>query len=245
MLTNTAPTETKMYDPMYCLSEHLDYFNESVAGKHDILKTDFDDIFTRALKRASLSLVPNPMQKAKLSDPLDLPKPVLSMPPTASPTKPTMREQAVVSPTTVTSNVIFSEMPQASPPAPEQVQSIAPALKASRKRKMSETEAPSSPKPDDKEDVRRERNRRHAKKSRQRRRQITSELEQSVQALKTENEKLIELLGLTPQDSQAMADKDAAKNQAATDSFIDALKQPKNGVLSDDALSSLRELFSS
>ena len=41
-VSSTASSSNNKYDPVYCLSEHLDYFSESVA---DLLAGDFDVIF--------------------------------------------------------------------------------------------------------------------------------------------------------------------------------------------------------
>ena len=70
-------------------------------------------------------------------------------------------------------------------------------------------------------------------------------LEDAVQSLKEENEKLFQILGLSQQgDAHVVAERQEAMDVAANESFIEALKQPQNRILSNDALSSLRELFS-
>ena len=70
-------------------------------------------------------------------------------------------------------------------------------------------------------------------------------LEDAVQSLKEENEKLFQILGLSQQeDAPVVAERQEAMDVAANESFIEALKQPQNRILSNDALSSLRELFS-
>ena len=70
-------------------------------------------------------------------------------------------------------------------------------------------------------------------------------LEESVQALKEENATLFQILGKAQEgDSQVVSDRADEMDVAANERFVDALKQPHNRVLSDDAVSSLRELFS-
>ncbi|CAB9499887.1 expressed unknown protein [Seminavis robusta] len=252
-------TSSISYDPMFCLEEHLEYFNASVAQKLKHSTTDFDEIFGSGL------LVPCPVPQSPTQEQVLLPRPVS---PPSSPSVPTMttastpppalkpvvssevvrcpnpillakptttkgvkREHAVVSPTTVTST--FSGDSVSPPPA-----------KKSRKRTVSsETETTSrSVDTNDKEDVRRERNRQHAKRSRQRKREFVNSLEGAVQELKAENERMLTLLGLSA-NHDLVQRQEQNRADAGNESFIAALQQ--NRVLSDDALVSLRELFQS
>lgn len=160
MTASTATITKASYNPMYCLSEHLDYFNESVAGKHELLKVDFDEIFARSeatpvpmTSLVSVSSAPIVVKKPNLVPPS--PKSVMSTIPEQTvaiqPKTVIDREQAVVSPTTVTSTVVFSEE------APR-IPAVKPKTK-SRKRKMTQEPAEetitASVDPNDKEDVRR------------------------------------------------------------------------------------------
>jgi hypothetical protein len=89
-----------------------------------------------------------------------------------------------------------------------------------------------------------ERNRQHAKRSRQRKRQFLNSLEESVLEMKAENERLFGILGLhAPHDRLAVAQRVEELASAADERFIVALQQPQNRVLNDDALAALRELF--
>ena len=88
----------------------------------------------------------------------------------------------------------------------------------------------------------RERNRQHAKRSRQRKREFTNELEESLQALKAENETLLHLLGNTVTADVVMCRQEELQGRA-TNQFIEALKRPEHRILDDDALSALRGLF--
>jgi bZIP transcription factor len=89
-----------------------------------------------------------------------------------------------------------------------------------------------------------ERNRQHAKRSRQRKRQFLDSLEESVHEIRTENERLFEVLGLyAPEDRRAVAQREEELARAADECFIAALQQPQSRILGDDALVALRELF--
>ena len=70
-------------------------------------------------------------------------------------------------------------------------------------------------------------------------------LEESVQHLKDENQKLMQMLGLAAGASShaIISQREEEMQEASSERFIAALKQPENRVLSDDALASLRELF--
>lgn len=90
----------------------------------------------------------------------------------------------------------------------------------------------------------RERNRQHAKRSRQRKREYLDALEQSVAELKAENEKLFKILGVDSTETKAAIANEGDRAQTgSTERFIAALQKPENRVLSDAALASLRELF--
>ena len=66
-----------------------------------------------------------------------------------------------------------------------------------------------------------------------------------MQSLKEENDKLFQILGLSPEvDSHVVSERQETMEVAANDSFIEALKKPENRILGNEALSSLRELFS-
>lgn len=89
-----------------------------------------------------------------------------------------------------------------------------------------------------------ERNRQHAKRSRQRKREFLNTLEQSVREIKAENQRLFDILGVNASDATtAMVNKEENKKAESIERFMDALKQPQNRVLDDTALASLRELF--
>ena len=88
-----------------------------------------------------------------------------------------------------------------------------------------------------------ERNRQHAKRSRQRKREFLNALEQSIESLKAENGKLMAVLGISPDNTVAVSEREDEMDAAANERFMDSLKQPQNRVLNDEALSSLRELF--
>lgn len=97
-------------------------------------------------------------------------------------------------------------------------------------------------------DVRRERNRKHAKKSRQRKKEFNQNLEDSINALKLENEYLRSKLDMTAGEvllatktKQAQSSTDS--NAKETDDLLSALQNPENRVLGDDALASLQLLF--
>ena len=67
-------------------------------------------------------------------------------------------------------------------------------------------------------------------------------MEESLQALKTENESLFRLLGNTVTVDVVMCRQEELQDQA-TIQFIEALKHPEHRVLDDDALTALRGLF--
>ena len=168
MMAATTSTATK-YDPMYCLSEHLEYFNTSVAGKHELLNTDFDEIFGNgcAVPMTKLESVSSaPIEKSQSAPGVVPPSPKSVTFPMSSTQEPEPilpkpekldREQAVVSPTTVTSTALFSEKPDEKP----KIKKIVKPKMTSRKRKVSNESAAAPAKkiasidPDDKEDVRR------------------------------------------------------------------------------------------
>lgn len=69
-------------------------------------------------------------------------------------------------------------------------------------------------------------------------------LAQAVETLKEENSKLFQILGLAPEaDHAVVAEREETMQVAANERFVEALMQPQNRVLSDDAIGSLRELF--
>lgn len=150
-----------------------------------------------------------------------------------------------------------------SPPATATVFKAAPKAKAapmvtkSAPRKRSYSVAVPEPEPtssddidtsnmtfQEQEDLRRERNRHHAKRSRQRKRTYMSQLEDAVGDMRKENERLFELLGMDSARAKAnMAKEQELKSVAATDRFIQGLKQPRNRVLDNTTLAFLRELW--
>jgi hypothetical protein len=88
---------------------------------------------------------------------------------------------------------------------------------------------------------RRQRNREHAKRSRQRKKSLTSTLEESVDDLKTENAKLREQIYamIGPQKAQAMLD---ARQENARAQFMHGLMQPCNRVMDEKTLAFLKNL---
>ena len=89
-----------------------------------------------------------------------------------------------------------------------------------------------------------ERNRHHAKKSRQRKRNYMSQLEDAVGDMRKENERLFALLGMDSATAKAkMAREEERKATASTERFIQGLKQPRNRVLDNTTLAFLRELW--
>ena len=88
----------------------------------------------------------------------------------------------------------------------------------------------------------RERNREHARKSRLRKKELTSNLVQSLEELKAENEKLrssvMRAFGSSKTESLILERKSADPNE----NFINALKQPNNRIVDNDALSFLAKL---
>jgi len=88
---------------------------------------------------------------------------------------------------------------------------------------------------------RRQRNREHAKRSRQRKKSLTSTLEESVEDLKAENAKLREQIYamIGPQKTLAMLE--ARKDRARTQ-FIHGLMQPRNRIMDEKTLTVLKNL---
>jgi len=94
------------------------------------------------------------------------------------------------------------------------------------------------------EALRRERNRHHAKRSRQRKRNYMNQLEDAVNDMRKENERLFELLGMdSARAKQDMRLDEERKSAAATEKFIQGLRQPRNRVLDNTTLAFLRELW--
>jgi Basic region leucine zipper len=90
----------------------------------------------------------------------------------------------------------------------------------------------------------RERNRHHAKRSRQRKRNYMTQLEDAVHDMRKENDRLFDLLGMDSTRAKADMNKEhERKKQAATERFIAGLKQPRNRVLDNTTLAFLRELW--
>lgn len=91
-----------------------------------------------------------------------------------------------------------------------------------------------------------ERNRLHAKASRERKRQFFQALEESVQSLKEENERLLQILGLQGNFDRKMVVQRQEEIQAtSTEIFVRCLQKPGNRVLHDEELSNLRDHLSS
>ena len=89
-----------------------------------------------------------------------------------------------------------------------------------------------------------ERNRHHAKRSRQRKRDYMNQLEDAVNDMRKENERLFDLLGMDSRQAKVdMAREEEKKAAVATDKFIAGLKQPRNRVLDNTTLAFLRELW--
>jgi len=88
---------------------------------------------------------------------------------------------------------------------------------------------------------RRQRNREHAKRSRQRKKSLTSTLEESVEDLKAENTKLREQIYamIGPQKAQAMLD---ARQESSRTQFLQGLMQPANRIMDEKTLSFLKSL---
>lgn len=226
--TNNDGSMNASYDPMYCLMEHLDYFNTSVAGKHQLLTSDFDEIFDGTVCVVDLPVRSSTPTNSLSSPPPSLPTKTKIISPPASP-------KSVMSMALITSDVCVPKpmmLPKSKCTQP---------AKKSRKRRMSEEVSGGE---EDKEDVRRERNRQHAKRSRLRKKEFTQSLEQSMQELREENAKLFQLLGVSPQETAGVVqEREAALDVTANEAFIEALQKPQNRVLSDDALESLRAFF--
>jgi len=164
---------------------------------------------------------------------------------------------AIVSPTSVTS--VFTELPpQAKKPTVHKAgKTVAKA--APRKRTISQVKVEEEEEEpgcqltaeetanlsfQEQEDLRRERNRHHAKKSRQRKRDYMNQLEDAVNDMRKENERLFQLLGMDPTKAKYDLDQEHERKAAiATDKFVAALKQPRNRVLDNTTLAFLRELW--
>ena len=88
---------------------------------------------------------------------------------------------------------------------------------------------------------RRQRNREHAKRSRQRKKSLTSTLEESVEDLKAENAKLREQIYamIGPQKAQAMLE---ARQETSRTQFVQGLMQPANRILDEKTLTFLKSL---
>lgn len=94
------------------------------------------------------------------------------------------------------------------------------------------------------EKLRRERNRAHAKKSRQRKRNYMSQLEEAVNEMRIENERLCSLLGVDSTSAKtALAQEDIRRQEESTEKFIKHLTRPSNRMLDNTTLSFLRELW--
>jgi len=281
----TIASSSNQYDPMYCLSEHLDYFSEAVAGQLCSSSLyNFDDIFGVSSEELALLECAPPAKKQKLCAAPASPKTVMA--PFTQAQEETeeremmtvissmmdSREAAVVSPTTVTptATLFYPDIAPSTQSSPRTV--VAPIAaapvqkpKVSRKRTVSETVSTVSPKKSsvkkttvaksagdssvvsvDREDARRERNRQHAKRSRQRKREFLSQLEESVTALKEENAELMRILDLDATSASThtiVTDRENEMHLVSEAKFIAALQQPENRVLSDDDMSSLRGLM--
>ena len=87
----------------------------------------------------------------------------------------------------------------------------------------------------------RKRNREHAKKSRQRKKALTDDLQNTVEALRSETEKLRQELfdKLGEEEVTAILEERKRKEQ---EDFIAALRQPKNRVVDASALKFLKGL---
>ena len=89
-----------------------------------------------------------------------------------------------------------------------------------------------------------ERNRQHAKRSRLRKKELTSELQQSVQDLKAENAKLKQMIYDKFANNRPRADALLQKHcVSSTQAFLQALQQPANRVVDNttrDFLATLR-----
>ena len=89
-----------------------------------------------------------------------------------------------------------------------------------------------------------ERNRHHAKRSRQRKRDYMNQLEEAVNEMRKENERLFDMLGMDSRKAKVdMAREEEHKKAVATEKFIAGLKQPRNRVLDNTTLAFLRELW--
>lgn len=91
------------------------------------------------------------------------------------------------------------------------------------------------------EEQRKERNRKHAKKSRQRRKSLTEDLQQSLNSLKAENSKLRE--ALYTQIEKPMIDiMIQSKVSKPTDQFIEELKRYRKQALDSKTRACLKTL---
>lgn len=116
------------------------------------------------------------------------------------------------------------------------------------KKRRGETSSPSkqvssaSEKEDDVLEQTRERNREHARKSRLRKKELTTNLQRSLEELKAENEKLrncvMQKLGQKQTESLIRE----RRNTPPVEDFIAALKQPSNRIVDNNALDFLASL---
>jgi hypothetical protein len=91
------------------------------------------------------------------------------------------------------------------------------------------------------EQIRRKRNREHAKKSRQRKKALTDDLQTTVETLRSETEKLRQELYAKLGEEEVTAILAERKRKEHED-FISALRQPKNRVVDASALKFLKGL---
>ncbi|CAB9499888.1 expressed unknown protein [Seminavis robusta] len=176
------------------------------------------------------------------------PKPVAVLKPQATKAAAPKRKAApaVVSPPSVTQ--VFESIPAAAPKSSPRKRSFstiskpAPVAAPAAAAPVSSAEANLSF--EEQEDLRRERNRHHAKRSRQRKRDYMNQLEDAVNDMRKENERLFDLLGMDSTRAKAnMAQEEERKQERATAKFIAGLKQPRNRVLDNTTLAFLRELW--
>lgn len=134
------------YDPLYCLNEHLKYFNENVVANGNFLETDFDEIFGNDFVANFDVSHSEPLSTQMKQEDKSESSPFMTAAP-ASPKSVIDREAHVVSPTTVTSmhSADVKSMHQVEKPKPK-----------SRKRTISEAETDEESEcPKDHEDIRR------------------------------------------------------------------------------------------
>lgn len=90
----------------------------------------------------------------------------------------------------------------------------------------------------------RERNRHHAKRSRQRKRNYMQHLEDGVNEMRKENERLLKLLDMDNAASKAQLARDEErKKEESTERFVAYLKIPRNRVLDNTTHAFLKELW--